>query len=55
MEIEQLAVERPEALARVAVDPAAGIDQAKAARDRRRPRGFPAELDRKVAPVLVKL
>jgi succinyl-CoA synthetase beta subunit len=30
MEIEQLAVERPEALARVAVDPAVGIDQAKA-------------------------
>ncbi|MDQ1662091.1 MAG: succinyl-CoA synthetase beta subunit [Blastococcus sp.] len=30
MEIEQLAVERPEALARVAVDPNVGIDQAKA-------------------------
>ncbi len=30
MEIEQLAVERPDALARVAVDPAVGIDQAKA-------------------------
>ncbi|WP_394941779.1 ADP-forming succinate--CoA ligase subunit beta [Psychromicrobium sp. YIM B11713] len=30
MEIEVLAVERPEALARVAVDPAVGIDQAKA-------------------------
>jgi succinyl-CoA synthetase beta subunit len=30
MEIEQLAVERPEALARIAVDPATGIDQAKA-------------------------
>lgn len=30
MEIEQLAVERPEALARVAVDPLQGIDQAKA-------------------------
>jgi len=30
MEIEQLAVERPEALARVAVDPAVGIDIAKA-------------------------
>jgi succinyl-CoA synthetase beta subunit len=30
MEIEQLAVERPEALARVAVDPIVGIDQAKA-------------------------
>jgi succinyl-CoA synthetase beta subunit len=30
MEIEQLAVERPEALARVAVDPNVGVDQAKA-------------------------
>ena len=30
MEIEQLAVERPEALARVLVDPNTGIDQAKA-------------------------
>jgi succinyl-CoA synthetase beta subunit len=30
MEIEQLAVERPEALARVAVDPIVGIDEAKA-------------------------
>ncbi len=30
MDIEQLAVERPEALARVAVDPTVGIDQAKA-------------------------
>jgi succinyl-CoA synthetase beta subunit len=31
MEIEQLAIERPEALARVAVDPRVGIDAAKAA------------------------
>ncbi|WP_375423745.1 ADP-forming succinate--CoA ligase subunit beta [uncultured Friedmanniella sp.] len=30
MEIEQLAVERPDALARIAVDPSTGIDQAKA-------------------------
>ena len=30
MEIEQLAVERPDALARIAVDPTTGIDQAKA-------------------------
>jgi succinyl-CoA synthetase beta subunit len=30
MEIEQLAVEKPEALARVAVDPVAGVDGAKA-------------------------
>ncbi|MBE1874771.1 ADP-forming succinate--CoA ligase subunit beta [Myceligenerans pegani] len=31
VEIEQLAVERPEALARIAVDPLTGIDEAKAA------------------------
>ena len=31
MEIEQLAVERPEALAKIAVDPLTGIDEAKAA------------------------
>jgi len=30
MEIEQLAVERPEALARIPVDPLVGIDAAKA-------------------------
>ena len=30
MDIETLAVERPEALARVPVDPNVGIDQAKA-------------------------
>ena len=30
MDIEQLAVERPDALAKVAVDPRTGIDQAKA-------------------------
>lgn len=31
MEIEQLAVERPEALARIPIDPIAGVDRAKAA------------------------
>ena len=35
MDIEQLAVERPEALARIEVDPNTGIDEAKAAGDRR--------------------
>ena len=39
MEIEQLAVERPEALARVPVDALTGVDEAKAARDRRPPAG----------------
>jgi len=31
MEIEQLAVERPDALARIPIDPIAGVDRAKAA------------------------
>jgi succinyl-CoA synthetase beta subunit len=54
MEIEQLAVERPEALARVAVDALTGIDAAKAL-EIARTAGFPAELQEKVADVFVKL
>src|SRR5699024_3914745 len=54
MEIEQLAVERPEALAKVAVDPRVGIDAAKAA-EIVAAAGFEAEIGAKVAPVLVKL
>ncbi len=54
MEIEQLAVERPEALARVAVDPRTGIDAAKAD-EIVAAAGFPAELAPKVAAVLQKL
>ncbi len=54
MEIEQLAVERPEALARVSVDPLVGIDAAKA-QEIVAAAGFPAELQAKVAPVLEKL
>ena len=54
MEIEQLAVERPEALARVAVDPTVGIDQAKAEEIVAAAK-FDAETGAKVAPVLVKL
>jgi len=54
MEIEELAVERPEALAKVEVDPIAGIDLAKAA-EIAVAGGFPADLVDKVAPVLVKL
>ncbi|NRG40237.1 ADP-forming succinate--CoA ligase subunit beta [Rathayibacter sp. VKM Ac-2804] len=54
MEIEQLAVERPEALARVEVVPGQGIDQAKAEEIARAAK-FPEELIAKVAPVLVKL
>jgi succinyl-CoA synthetase beta subunit len=54
MEIEELAVERPEALAKVEVDPIAGIDLAKA-KEIAVAGGFPAELVEKVAPVIVKL
>ena len=54
MEIEQLAVERPEALARVAVDPQVGIDDAKA-REIAQTAGFPAEITDAVADVFVKL
>ncbi|MCE1180275.1 MAG: ADP-forming succinate--CoA ligase subunit beta [Micrococcales bacterium] len=54
MEIEQLAVERPEALARIAVDPQVGIDEAKA-KEIVEAAGFDAETGAKVAPVLMKL
>ncbi|MBO9570412.1 MAG: ADP-forming succinate--CoA ligase subunit beta [Cellulomonas iranensis] len=54
MEIEQLAVERPDALARVAVDPRTGIDQAKAD-EIVAAAGFAPELAPKVADVLQKL
>ena len=54
MEIEQLAVERPDALARIAVNPATGIDLATA-KDIARAAHFPAELVDLVAPVFVKL
>ena len=54
MEIEQLAAERPEALAKVEVDPLVGLDQAKA-KEIAKVAGFSAELQEKVVPVLVKL
>lgn len=54
MEIEQLAVERPEALAKVAVDPNVGIDAAKA-KEIVEQANFTPELQEKVAPVLEKL
>lgn len=54
MEIEQLAAERPEALAKVEVDPLVGLDQAKA-EEIVKVAGFSAELQEKVVPVLVKL
>ena len=54
MENEQLAVERPEALARIEVDPIAGIDL-DTAKSIAVSAKFPAELVDKVAPVFVKL
>ena len=54
MEIEQLAVERPDALARVAVDPLVGIDAAKAA-EIVAAAGFSPELAGPVASVIEKL
>ncbi|GEL96556.1 ADP-forming succinate--CoA ligase subunit beta [Cellulomonas terrae] len=54
MDIEQLAVERPDALAKVAVDPRTGIDQAKAD-EIVAAAGFDAEIAPKVAAVLQTL
>ena len=54
MEIEQLAVERPEALAKVPVDPQVGIDQAKAD-EIVAAAGFDASIAAKVADVIIKL
>jgi succinyl-CoA synthetase beta subunit len=54
MDIEQLAVEKPEALARVDVNPADGLTLAKA-KEIAIAASFPAELVDKVAPVFVKL
>lgn len=51
VEIEQLAVERPEALAKVAIDPIVGIDEAKA-REIVEAAGFAAELQEPVAKVI---
>jgi succinyl-CoA synthetase beta subunit len=54
MEIEQLAVEKPEALARVEVNPLTGIDKAKAV-EIARAANFREELVEKVSDVFVKL
>ncbi len=54
MEIEELAVERPEALAKIEVNPLIGIDLATAT-EIALAGGFDAEVAAKVAPVLVKL
>ena len=54
MEIEELAVERPEALARVEVNPLTGIDKDKAV-EIARAANFPEDLIEKVSDVFVKL
>src|SRR5690242_6375086 len=54
MEIEELAVERPDALARVPVDALKGIDEAKA-REIVAAGKFPADVADRVAEVVVKL
>ena len=54
MEIEQLAVEKPDALARIDIDPLTGIDAAKAEEIARAAR-FPEDLIAKVVPVFQKL
>ena len=54
VEIEQLAVERPEALARVAVDPLVGIDEAKA-REIAQAAGFSGDVADGVVAVAQKL
>jgi len=54
MEIEQLAVERPEALAKIPVDPLAGVDLAKA-REIVTAARFPGAIADRAAAVVVKL
>lgn len=54
MEIEQLAVERPEALAKVPVDPIAGVDLAKA-REIVKAGNFPEAVVEQAAEIVVKL
>src|SRR5690625_424496 len=54
IDIEQLAVERPEALAKVPVDPNTGIDAAKA-REIVEQAGFAPDVAEQIIPVLQKL
>jgi succinyl-CoA synthetase beta subunit len=54
MEIEQLAVEKPDALARVPVDPVAGVDEAKA-REIAEKGGLPEAIRDQAVDVIVKL
>ncbi len=54
MEIEQVAVEKPEALARVAIDALTGVDEAKA-REIVEAAAFPAEVRDEIAAAVQKL
>ena len=54
MEIEQLAVERPEALGKVAVDAVTGVDEAKA-REIVAAGKFPTEIGEQIVPILISL
>jgi succinyl-CoA synthetase beta subunit len=54
MEIEQLAVEKPEALARIPVDPVAGVDEAKA-REIAEQGGLPEVVRDQAVDLIVKL
>jgi succinyl-CoA synthetase beta subunit len=54
MEIEQIAVEKPEALARIPIDPIAGVDEAKA-REIATAANFPAEVLDGVVHTIVRL
>ena len=54
MEIEQLAVEKPEALARIAIDPVAGVDEAKAAGIAEKG-GLPESIRDQAVDIIVKL
>ncbi|HET6818498.1 MAG TPA: ADP-forming succinate--CoA ligase subunit beta [Mycobacteriales bacterium] len=54
MEIEQLAVEKPEALARIPVDPVVGVDEAKA-REIAEKGGLPEVIRDQAVEVIVKL
>ncbi len=54
MEIEQLAEERPDAVAKVEIVPGVGVDLAKAT-EILLAGGFPADIADQVAPTVVKL
>jgi succinyl-CoA synthetase beta subunit len=54
MEIEEVAHTNPDAVAKISIDPAAGVDEAKA-REIAEAAGYPADIIDAVAPEIVKL